>query len=129
MKTHCCELPETYAITRSEPARGSLHVPAETVRNDFNKLILEWGDVGDLAVGLAEVVPHRDSMNEPVLGTHEAENAALELQRPDHLQGVERELLEEFAIALLDRGARPPGPRPNRGCWAGTASAFRRPRT
>src|SRR5579871_5913473 len=53
-------------------SRGAFHVPAETVRNDFNQTDLGWRDVGDLAVGLAEVVTHRDTMHEPVLRTNES---------------------------------------------------------
>src|SRR6516164_5548540 len=80
---------------------GALHVPAEAVRNDFNETDLGWGDVGDLAFRLPHVIAGGDAMHEPVLGLYQAEHIAAEAQRADHLQGVERVLLEELATAFL----------------------------
>src|SRR5579863_7348883 len=40
-------------------------------------------------------------MHQAVFGLHQAEDVAAEAQRADHLQSVERELLEELAVALL----------------------------
>src|ERR1700730_10990396 len=39
-------------------------------------------------------------MHEAVLGLHQTEHVAGKSDRSDHLQGIERELLEELTIAL-----------------------------
>src|SRR5260370_15275021 len=90
--------------------RGALHVPAEAVRNYFNQCDLGRCDVGDLAFRLPQVVAGAHAMHQAVLGLHQSEHLPAEAQRADHLQRVERELLEELSIAL-GVATYAPGPR------------------
>src|SRR3954454_20647073 len=98
----------TYLFVETE-RRGALHVTAETIRNDFRDSDLGRCDISDLAVRLAQVVAIGHAVDEAVLGLHEAEHPATELQGAHHLQCVERELLEELAVAL---GVRTQARRP-----------------
>src|SRR2546429_8219742 len=88
-------------LVQGEPPGAPL-VPAEAVRNDFNQSDLGRRDVGDLAFRLAEVVAGPHAMPQAVLVLHQAVHRPAEAQRADHLQRVERELLEELAVALGD---------------------------
>ena len=51
------------------------------------------------AIGLTKVVPWQYAMYEAVFSLDESVRAVGELQRANHAQRIQRELLEEFAIA------------------------------
>ena len=54
-------------------------------------------DADDAAVVLPHEVARQHAMHQSVLALHQSVVAALQLQRADHLHGVERELFEELA--------------------------------
>src|SRR6185437_664058 len=81
-------------------SRGSLDVPAHSVRNDFGQTDLGGGDLGDRPIRLAQVVAGGHAVHEPVLRLDESIHPVRQAQRPDHLQRVERKLFEELAVAL-----------------------------
>src|SRR5580704_13625588 len=81
--------------------RGPFDVPAQSVGNDFNQGDLRWSDLGNLAVVLTHMLADYHAVYAAVLGLHQTVAIAAEIEGADHLQGIERELFQKLAIAVL----------------------------
>src|ERR1700733_8734334 len=81
----------------------SLDIAAETVRYDFDETNFSAGNFRHFAVVLPEVVAGLNLVYEAVFGLDEPIEAAAHLECPNHLQSVERKILEELAVAPRTR--------------------------
>src|SRR5512141_74289 len=79
---------------------GAFDESAHAVWNDLGERDLAILDGRDPAVVLPDMIAGQDAVDQAVPGLHEAEDPALQFQRADHAQRVERELLEELARSL-----------------------------
>src|SRR5690606_7859702 len=86
--------------------RRTLDVSAETVGYDLDDRYSRVRNAHDATVVLPDVVTRQHAVDQAVFTLYEPVVAPLQLQRADHTQRVEGELLEEFAWPLRIRSHR-----------------------
>src|SRR5712671_7233259 len=92
-----CGLNRAMSIGQCQRGR-SLNIAAEAIRYDLDESNFSAGNSRHFAVVLPEVVAGLNLVHEAVFGLNQPIEATAHLEGADHLQRVEREPFEEFAV-------------------------------
>src|SRR5690606_35933893 len=97
------------ASVRKTDSGVAFQIAADSVRYNLYHLNFRFRHRGHAAVVLSDIVARRNPVDQAVSRLHQAEGGIADLQGADHIQRVQRELLQEFTAAFQVRAGAPRG--------------------